>query len=130
MTRKTKLISFENQKYLNLETFRRSGDGVPTPVWFVADGEKLYVRTTANSGKVKRVRSNGRAQVAPCDMRGKLSGDWVPARARVLGKDEVEQVKAVNRMLKRKYGLLKIAFDLASRLQKHRTDTIEIELIE
>jgi len=29
--------AFAGHKYLNLETFRKSGDGVKTPVWFAAD---------------------------------------------------------------------------------------------
>lgn len=41
----TLLQQFENQQFLNLETFRKNGIGVKTPVWFVQDGETLYVRT-------------------------------------------------------------------------------------
>ena len=37
----------KQQQYLNLETFRKSGVGVKTPVWFVQDGDTLYVRTLA-----------------------------------------------------------------------------------
>jgi hypothetical protein len=44
------------QQYLNLETFRKSGVGFKTPVWFVQDGETLFVRTVANSGNAKRIR--------------------------------------------------------------------------
>jgi hypothetical protein len=129
MTNKT-LAQFENQQYINLETFRRSGTGVPTPVWFVAGADKLYVRTIANSGKIKRIRSNGLARIAPCDVRGNLSGEWVQVRARVLSAAEGAQAKEVNRMLTRKYGPLKFAFDLAGRLQKNKSDTIEIELVD
>jgi uncharacterized protein len=129
MTNKT-LAQFENQQYINLETFRRSGAGVPTPVWFVAGVRKLYVRTIANSGKIKRIRNNGLVRLASCDARGNLSGEWVEARARVLTPEEEAQAKEVNRMLYKKYGPLKFAFDLAGRLQKHRSDTIEIELVE
>jgi hypothetical protein len=57
---------FEKQKYLNIETFRKNGEGVRTPVWFVQDGEVLYARTIANSGKVKRIRNNGQVKIAPC----------------------------------------------------------------
>jgi uncharacterized protein len=71
-----KLALFENQQYLNLETFRRNGKGVPTPVWFVEAGGKLYVRTIANSGKIKRIRNNEQTRIAPCDSRGNLLGEW------------------------------------------------------
>lgn len=35
---------FKNQNYINLETFRKSGEGVKTPVWFVQERDSLYVR--------------------------------------------------------------------------------------
>lgn len=83
---------FAGQKYLNLETFKKSGDGVKTPVWFAADlsakldsgDAKLYVYTIGVSGKVKRIRNNPRVNVAPCNASGKVKGDWVPARAEIL----------------------------------------------
>ncbi len=46
---------FDHQSYLNLETFRKNGSGVKTPVWFVEDGGLLFVRTDASSGKVDRL---------------------------------------------------------------------------
>lgn len=51
-----KLAQFAHQNYLNFETFRKSGGSVKTPVWFVQDGDKLFVRTANSSGKVKRIR--------------------------------------------------------------------------
>jgi len=84
--------SFAGQKYLNLETFKKSGEGVKTPVWFAADPARdlrsdtarLYAYTIGNSGKVKRIRNNGRVRIAPCDMRGNLLGEWVDARAEIV----------------------------------------------
>ena len=52
---------FKDKKYLNLETYRKNGQVMPTPVWFVQDGEVFYVRTGANSGKVKRIRLKSRS---------------------------------------------------------------------
>ncbi|HAE59309.1 MAG TPA: PPOX class F420-dependent oxidoreductase, partial [Anaerolineae bacterium] len=48
--------TFQNQQYLSIETFRKNGQGVKTPVWFVQDGEVLYIWTQTDSGKAKRVR--------------------------------------------------------------------------
>jgi len=84
--------AFAGHKYLNLETFKKDGAGVKTPVWFAVDPSasldsydaKLYVYTIGVSGKVKRVRNNPRVKVAPCDMRGKVLGDWVDARAEIV----------------------------------------------
>jgi PPOX class probable F420-dependent enzyme len=83
---------FAGQKYLSLETFKKSGPGVRTPIWFAADpaknlasgDAKLFVYTNADTGKVKRIRNNGRVRIAPCDMRGNISGEWVEARAEIV----------------------------------------------
>lgn len=55
---------FRNHKYLSLETFKKNGEGVKTPVWFAEESAadlagseaKLYVYTIGNTGKVKRIR--------------------------------------------------------------------------
>ena len=83
---------FAGQKYLNLETFKKNGAGVKTPVWFAAvpalplDSKeaKLYVYTIGVSGKVKRIRNNPQVRIAPCDIRGNVKGEWVPARVEIL----------------------------------------------
>jgi PPOX class probable F420-dependent enzyme len=122
------LEQFNRHKYLNLETFRRSGEGMKTPVWFVQDGKTLYVSTMANSGKVKRINNNGRVNVAACKMNGKVSGAWVPARACEITDPGI--CTKVNRMLDKKYGLMKKLFD-NQRAQNGAKDTIlEIKLIE
>ncbi len=76
------------RKYALVITYRASGEPIPTPVWFgVADG-KLYFRSEASVGKVRRIRSNGRARVAPCDARGKPLGAITDCTARILSPDE------------------------------------------
>jgi len=102
------LEQFSKKKYLNLETFRRSGESMRTPVWFVQDGEKIYVQTLANSGKVKRICNNCGVNIAPCKMDGKLIGPWVPGQARPVTDPEVSM--SVEQLLDRKYGLLKKLF--------------------
>jgi PPOX class probable F420-dependent enzyme len=91
------------ESYVNLASFRRDGREVRTPVWIAPDGERLIVYTNAGSGKVKRIRRDGRVRLAACDMRGKLRGDWVEARARVL-EDPAERDRALEALV-RKYGL-------------------------
>lgn len=100
--------AFAGHKYLNLETFRKNGDAVRTPVWFAAEPTanldsseaKLYVYTTADSGKVKRIRNNPRVRIAPSDMRGKVLGEWVDARAEIVTGAEAEHGM---RLLNKKY---------------------------
>ena len=95
------------EKYINLETYRKNGQGVRTPVWFVErdkdDGSVLYVRTSDDTGKYKRVRKNPSVQIAPCDMRGTVKDKWIKGEARITG--EEEKLKAF-KMLEKKYGLL------------------------
>src|SRR5260370_35525387 len=81
-----RFASLQGRKYLNIETFRKNGQGVRTPVWFAEEpengaAEKLYVYSTSGSGKAKRIRNNGRVRVAPSDVRAKLLGEWVQARS-------------------------------------------------
>jgi hypothetical protein len=38
-----RLALFEGHKYINLTTFRKNGQAVPTPVWFVVRDGRLYV---------------------------------------------------------------------------------------
>jgi PPOX class probable F420-dependent enzyme len=75
-------------KYLSLTTYRRDGTPVSTPVWFVEDDGRLVVITAADSYKVKRLRRNPAAMVAPCNARGVLEGDAVPAEVEFLPDEE------------------------------------------
>jgi uncharacterized protein len=50
------LAPFVGQKYLNLESIKRDGTPVRTPVWFAEEEDVLHVYTLANAGKVKRIR--------------------------------------------------------------------------
>lgn len=97
---------FAGQKYLNLETLKKSGQGVKTPVWFAADPSakldsgdaKLYVYTIGVSGKVKRIRNNANVKIAPCNMRGDVQGEWVTARAEIVsGADAARGMQLLNR---------------------------------
>lgn len=119
---------FNRQQYLNLETFRKNGNGVKTPVWFVIDGDKVYVRTLAASGKVKRIRNQQRVFIAPCKVDGTLLGDWLEATARVV--DDPEMDRKIDRLLGKKYGLMKILFGLASSLRGQKNTVIEIQAID
>ena len=100
--------AFAGQKYLNLETFKKSGQGVKTPIWFAtdpardiaSDEARLFAYTIGNSGKVKRIRNNGRVRVAPCDMRGDVTGEWVEAHAEIATGADAEYG---DRLLNKKY---------------------------
>ena len=89
------IAQFAGVKYLNLETFRKTGVGVPAPVWFARDVLRnaptitvFYIYSEADAGKVKRIRNNPKVRVAPCTMRGDVRGAWIDGRARICEDDE------------------------------------------
>ncbi len=93
------------QKYISLGTFRKSGAKIATPVWFGEEGDKLYVMTLSNMGKTKRVRNNPQVTVAPCTMRGKLTGPEVAALVRLLPPEEHARARQT---INRKYLLARL----------------------
>lgn len=97
------LAQFAGQKYLSLETYRKNGEPVRTPVWFVESNGALYVRTAESTGKYRRIRNNPSVQVAPCDMRGNVKGEWVAGEAKIISGGEEQ---ATYRMLDKKYGIM------------------------
>lgn len=108
------LAQFAGQQYFNLESFRKDGTPVGTPLWFVESAGVFYFYTVANSFKVKRIRNNPRVRIAPCDVRGKLKGDWVEATARQL---EGAEAKHADALLNAKYGWKKRLINLFGKLR-------------
>ena len=94
---------FDPEQTISLTTFRRSGEGVATPLWFVRDGDVLYMRTIARSGKVKRLAHDARVTLAPCTWEGELTGPVTDGLARVMAADE-PAVERADRLLDEKYG--------------------------
>lgn len=119
-----KLATFRNGKYVSLETFKRNGVGVKTPVWYVLHDQKFYIYTEANSWKVKRIRNNPRVQVAPCDIRGNVKGASIEARAQIISGEEE---KMADRLLDQKYFLKKI-FNLMTRINRHKRAMIRVDV--
>ncbi len=95
--------ALRGHKYALLVTYRRSGEPVPTPVWFGLDGpQRLYVRTGADAAKVKRVRADPRVLVGPSDARGKPLGALAGGVARLVPTTEGDHAESV---LRASYGL-------------------------
>jgi hypothetical protein len=124
MTRDT-LARFANQRYVNLESFRKNGQGIRTPLWFVEAQGVLYMRTPAQSAKVKRIRNNPRVRVVPSDVSGNPKGEWINGEARLILAEETERV---NQLVKRKYGLLKRLIDIRSWLKGTKYMVIAVHL--
>lgn len=108
------LNDIKDEKYIALETFRKSGQGVITPVWMAADGDKLYVWTSGSSGKAKRIRATGRVRLCASDARGTPQSEWVEAQARVLS--QPADVHATQKRIAAKYGLMFHLFGVMGKL--------------
>lgn len=81
--------------YAVLVTYRRSGEPMPSPVWLAVDDDgRAYVKTRHDAGKVKRVRVDTRALLAPSNARGRPSGPAIRATARVLPREEWARAEA------------------------------------
>jgi len=110
-----------DQKYISLTTFRKNGQAVATPVWFGEENDKLYVMTRGTMGKTKRIRNNSKVKVAPCTIRGKVTGPEFNAVARILSPQDGP---AARKSINRKYFMARIP------LIWSRTDTyFEIEIV-
>jgi len=93
----------QGHKYCLLVTYRRSGEAVPTPVWFGLHDRKLYARSERDVAKVKRIRNDPRVRVAPCTVRGKPLGPPAEGRARV--RDQPGDEQEAEAALSAHYGL-------------------------
>jgi uncharacterized protein len=99
-------VTIRDQKYISLATFRKSGAKIATPVWFGEDGDKLYVMTRSDMGKTKRIRNNPQVTVAPCTIRGKVTGPESAATARILQPEEHAHARQT---INRKYWLARLS---------------------
>jgi len=112
-------------KYLLITSYRGNGTGVPTPVWVVRDGDALGVWTAADSWKVKRIRARADVLVGPCDLRGRPTGDQVPATAEIADEETSARYR---RLIARKYGVMGRLTLLGSRLRRGVKGTVGVRI--
>jgi uncharacterized protein len=99
--------AIQGQKYMSLKSFRKNGQAVATPVWFGEEDGRLFVMTRSTSGKYKRVRNNSQVRIAPCTIRGVVTGPEFAAIARIL---PVEDHARARKPINRKYWAARIPF--------------------
>ncbi|MFP6639246.1 MAG: PPOX class F420-dependent oxidoreductase [Myxococcota bacterium] len=120
--------ALKNARFLLLVTFRESGEGVPTPVWFGEHGDLLYMRTLAGSPKTRRIRAQSQVEVAPCEGDGRPLAEPVPGQARLVDAGEAI-VAVVDAKLDEKYGEERLAMTRDFRDdQGHALEWIEVTL--
>jgi PPOX class probable F420-dependent enzyme len=93
-----------DERYVLLTTYRRSGIGVPTPVWAARDGDALIVATPDHAGKAKRVRHSRKVTLQACGPLGTPRRGSVPVagRAEIIAERAAEEAIAP---LRGKYGV-------------------------
>jgi uncharacterized protein len=91
----TALDTLAGQKTVLLETRKRDGTWVGTPVSIVVAGGRAFFRTYDASGKAKRLRNFPEVRVAPSTMRGRPTGPSVTGTARLLDDDQADRVRAL-----------------------------------
>ena len=116
-------------KYVQLTTFRRTGEGVPTAVWFAPslDDPALFaVITVDGTGKTKRPAHTGRVELRPCDVRGRVDAGAPTFRGTARVVRDGPGVASVRRAVVAKYGFPARFSDLAdavgSRVGLRRAD--------
>ena len=93
----------EGEDHVSLATYRRSGQAVPTALWFALHDGALYARSLAAAGKMKRIRNGSAVRVAICDAAGVVSSTWIDGEARIL-EDSDPLVATADALLDEKYG--------------------------
>ena len=96
------LDQFLDQKYINLETYKKDGTPVRTPVWFVIDNDLIYVITRDSTGKVKRLRNNQDVRIVLCSFKGEQKSEWIKGKAENITGDEANKII---KLRKKKYGM-------------------------
>ena len=94
------------RKYFLLTSFRKNGAAIATPLWFGASNDKLYAMTRRDSGKCKRIRNNPQVRIAPCTIRGKVTGPEFAGRARILPPEDWPWARKI---IQKKYWLTRIS---------------------
>lgn len=120
------LQPFVRQFTILLQTKKRDGTWISTPVNIAVAGNHAYIRTFDKAGKSKRIRNFPEVRFCPSTFRGKPTGLTVRAQARLLDGDEARRAA---QLITRKHHVLHgFVVPLAHRAM--RTKTLHYELSE
>jgi uncharacterized protein len=117
------LAGLKGYRFLNLATLRKNGVAVVTTVLFALANGRIYVWTTKDSGKVKRIRSNPAVRIAPSTRLGRPLGPISAASARILSVTEQTEAQSLT---DRQFGWLKKFFGLIWDVQGREQVYLEI----
>jgi len=112
-------------KYITIETFRKNGAGVRTPIWFIIYQGLIYFRTDVNSGKAKRIRNNPHVRIAPCDIRGNLKGNWFDGKVKFA---DLAESSITHSMIDKKYGFITTLIRIFNKIRRTNPVVIAISI--
>ncbi|NBU64354.1 MAG: PPOX class F420-dependent oxidoreductase [Chloroflexia bacterium] len=115
---------FRKEEFLSLETYRKNGQTIKSPMWFAQDNDAVYLWTMADSSKVKRIRNNPHVNIAPCKRMGEVTGAWMTAYATI--DDSPLMVAQVEAMLLKKIGLFFRIFRLIDAIRDRQKNSQRI----
>lgn len=118
------ISGLSEMKYINLETYKKNGQPVRTPVWFVIYNKKIYFRTDSNSGKVKRIMNNQNVSIAACDLLGKIKAEWIKGAAKIANDVDPE---TINTLINKKYSFMQSFIRIMYKLRNIKVIIILIE---
>lgn len=117
--------SLETGNYINLLTYKKNGKPVSTPVWFIFEDKKIFIRTSDKSGKFKRIKNNENVKFALCNIRGKIKGEWHTGLAKV----EPNNIWIFPKINK-KYGIVAHLLNILYKIKKMNIIILSIELLD
>lgn len=95
------LAALQGQQFINLTTYRQTGQPVATTVWFAHEGDRIVGATQQQAGKVKRLRHTPQVSIAPSTFDGQALGESFAGVGRMLPVEEYPMAEAA---LRGKYG--------------------------
>ena len=118
-------------KYISLQTKKRDGGTVNTPLWCVTlaediDQRTIYAFTNKNSGKVKRIRIDSSTRVSRCTITGKIQSEWVEAEVSTIV--DQESTRKIIAKIYRKYSWQMFLVDILARLSGRRSSWIVLKI--
>jgi len=117
---------FNGENVISLETYRRNGQPVRTPVWFLLENGVIYVHTDDRTGKVKRIKRNPRVRVAPSHFRGKPKSDYADASAEL--ETNPVTVQDYRSRIYKKYGIMGTLTTFMQRLSRNKAEDVVIRV--
>ena len=126
MAEPDKLARFDHENVISLETYRKNGKPVRTPVWFLKEDRILIVHTDDTAGKIKRIRQNPKVRVAPSKFRGEPKADYIDETAQL--ETDPETVKKYYTLVYKKYGLMGSLTKLMQRFSRSKAKDIIIRI--